>query len=100
MEHDAELPEVVTEAGPLQRWIVEIETPTFSQSSSLALAGSSHQVDEGLFATVVDFTLIREFPGSRDNHPFPQEEVHNWARANREALQDLVARLRASEPAS
>lgn len=95
VEHDREDRSVVTTAGPIQIYMVRISTPSFTHVGTIGLAGTSHEVDSTLFATVVEFTFVKG-PGASvgPNHPFPQPEVKVWRDQNLEALKALVETLR------
>jgi hypothetical protein len=54
IEHANQDNSVMTEVGPLQVYGVRLATPTFEHSGRLALAGRSHDVDDLLFAVIVE----------------------------------------------
>ncbi len=95
VEHDREMPEVMTDAGPIQSWEVAITTPTFTYGTKIGLAGRSHDVDATLFAVIVERGLLAEYPGAKETDPFAQPDVREWIADNRGALEALVAALRA-----
>ena len=99
IEHADQDNSVMTEVGPLQIYSVRLATPAFEHSGRLALAGRSHDVDDLLFAVIVEHTFLQgpgATPGSA-GHPFPQAEVLSWRDENAEDLAELVERLRGDE---
>ena len=83
-----------TDAGPLRSWRVTIEGPGVCHAALIGIASSSAEVSDGLVATIVEHGMLTTYPGSRDNDPFAAAAVRTWIDENREALAELVIRLR------